>query len=520
MSLYSIEDTTLTALGDAVRSKAGKYISVEEKGEPFYTGEFIPTEMDFEKEVYSQSYFTKTINLKELLGDRYEYTKYLYFESEYTAESARVVRFIDLQKDASTSLAGLITDETPYATENKSGFISYSTPVDNPFIRIVMYSYNLNKPVKLKLKLWACDVNKQYLGLNKYTPLEMVDKINELMTIPDEALSIAGDCSYRFAYGGSDWLINRYGDKITTKNITTASYMFVGSTRLEEIPFVINLNNNAPIDYMFQNCNKLKNIPQVNVTRTSHTAYSYIFANCYNIRELPDWFIDLLEQDYNISSSNSTFAPWRNMLTNCYSLRKIPDRAMKAMVNPKPSGNYYTVAYSNPFSGCRSLDELVNIYPDNFAFTSNQFSSFIDSLYRIKDFTFATNDDGTPMVRKWKNQTLNFASGWNGWVNGSASNVTGYNSGITADKQVTDDATYQALKDDPDWFSCIAKYSRYNHDSAVNTINSLPDCSATGTNVIKFLRDVGAGTDGGAIGNLTEEEIAVATAKGWTVSLV
>jgi hypothetical protein len=68
------------------------------------------------------------------------------------------------------------------------------------------------------------------------------------------------------------------------------------------------------------------------------------------------------------------------------------------------------------------------------------------------------------------------------------------------------------------------QYSRYNHDSAVRTINSLPDASAylattSGTNTIKFRGEAGSSTDGGAINTLTAEEIAVATAKGWTVSL-
>ena len=68
-------------------------------------------------------------------------------------------------------------------------------------------------------------------------------------------------------------------------------------------------------------------------------------------------------------------------------------------------------------------------------------------------------------------------------------------------------------------------YSRYNHNSAVRTINSLPDTSAYlatagGTNTIKFEGQSGASTDGGAINTLTEEEIAVATAKGWSVALV
>ena len=74
-----------------------------------------------------------------------------------------------------------------------------------------------------------------------------------------------------------------------------------------------------------------------------------------------------------------------------------------------------------------------------------------------------------------------------------------------------------------DYYGRYRKDSVYNHDSAVETINSLPDTSAFlaeagGTNTIIFYRDQGANTDGGAIGNLTAEEIAVAAAKGWTVA--
>jgi hypothetical protein len=44
--------------------------------------------------------------------------------------------------------------------------------------------------------------------------------------------------------------------------------------------------------------------------------------------------------------------------------------------------------------------------------------------------------------------------------------------------------------------------------------------TAGGTNTIKFKGIAGSKTDGGAINTLTEEEIAVAAAKGWTVTLV
>ena len=103
--------------------------------------------------------------------------------------------------------------------------------------------------------------------------------------------------------------------------------------------------------------------------------------------------------------------------------------------------------------------------------------------------------------------------------------ILDYNNGITSNKQVKDASTYEALKNDPDWFTENIAYSRYNHDSAVATINSLPDTSAYlasvgGTNTIKFQGSSGTNTDGGAINTLTSSEIAVATAKGWTVTLV
>ena len=142
---------------------------------------------------------------------------------------------------------------------------------------------------------------------------------------------------------------------------------------------------------------------------------------------------------------------------------------------------------------------------------------------------------------KFKGATLNLSisTGFSNSYNSSKA-ITSYGkiTGIDWSKAIYNDETYQRLKNDPDWFSSggyndgknltsstfdlqtSKNYSRYNHDSAVRTINSLPDTSAYGTNTIKFCSTAGALTDGGAINTLTEEEIAVATAKGWTVSFV
>ena len=107
--------------------------------------------------------------------------------------------------------------------------------------------------------------------------------------------------------------------------------------------------------------------------------------------------------------------------------------------------------------------------------------------------------------------------------------TTAYNSGITTDNLVNATNIWRDEKDsNPDWYATSYSYSRYNLDSAIATINSLPDTSAYGTNTIKFKGDAGNSELEGsqseghifrAINNLTEEQIAIAAAKGWTVSL-
>ena len=166
------------------------------------------------------------------------------------------------------------------------------------------------------------------------------------------------------------------------------------------------------------------------------------------------------------------------------------------------------------------LDELVNLpLPYTAVMTSNMFLSTFYSNSRLKALTFATNEDGTPLIKQWKSQTLDLLNN----IGYAPYADTLLGCGAVIDKQVLDNATYQALKNDPDCWTAKLEYSRYNHDSAVETINSLPDTSAYlttagGTNTIKFKGAAGSATDGGAINTLTEEEIAVATAKGWTVS--
>ena len=99
---------------------------------------------------------------------------------------------------------------------------------------------------------------------------------------------------------------------------------------------------------------------------------------------------------------------------------------------------------------CYSLDEIIGLPIPHYEaeWTRNAFNGTFSYCYRLKDMTFALKEDGTPYVMKLKSQTIDF-SYWVGYTD-TRYGIIGYNSGITADKEVKDDATYQALKDDPD----------------------------------------------------------------------
>lgn len=345
--------------------------------------------------------------------------------------------------------------------------------------------------------------------------------------LPEEAFLITGDCTYRFAHNGWNWFVENYGNKITTKDITNASNMFHGANTLEEIPFAFNFKQSSSpviLSYLFNGATKLKAPPILGPVKINNTGN--MFNGCNHIKIPEDYGSDI---DWSYAESRTSGYQFNqsNMFNGCSSLRKIP-------VNLIKSGNSYESygysIYMNGFSNCYTLDEIVNLpIPYTKAtWTSNAFIGTFNYCSRLKNLTFATNEDGTPIVVKWKSQTIDLTS-YVGYIS-SALLITDYNSGITADKEVKSVYDYETLKDDEDWFTTLYQYSRYDGLSARATLASLPDtsaylASAGGTNTIKFKQSAGGGKlknnvplEIGTFVNATE--IANAAAKGWTVAFV
>lgn len=359
----------------------------------------------------------------------------------------------------------------------------------------------------------------------KYTPEQMAQEIRDLTPGPsEEELILTGECQNKFSYNNWNWFIEKYGDKIKTKDITIVDGMFCNCNNLHEIPFKINCSQITSFKDMYNGCVYLTKIPELSLsTLSSDVNFEYMFNRCCMMREVPEWLNDILEYNF-FNNRGNHFGYFARIFSNCYSLRNIPEQIMKYIGQKDPQkAHYYTSYYQSWHSSLTCLDELNNVYCEPSELTSETMSSLFSSLSRVKNITFATDENGAPYIRKWKNQQIDLHRDIG--LSYSKTYILNYNSGITTDKEVVDDETYQALKNDPDWFTQKIEYSRYNHDSAVRTINSLPDTSeylATtgGTNAIKFKGESGSKTDGGAINTLTEEEIAVATAKGWTVSFI
>lgn len=358
------------------------------------------------------------------------------------------------------------------------------------------------------------------------------------LEIPPEAFIFTGDCQYRFSNNSFIWFIDQCGSRITTKDINNASNMFYNSNKLKTIPFDINFRNGGCYcTSMFSGCDSLESVPSIDFKQTNNQAIWTMFQNCFELREigklsnlypntqgmssmfngchnlryLPEFENLNLEKAY----SGSYFS-FSSLFESCYSLRSIPEEFLKRLYVPLVKSNSSPVCYRG-FRECFTLDEIRGLNPQTGTITSNMFPITFESCHRLKDIVFAAQEDGTPYSVNWSNQSISLQN--TGYItNHLVQSMTMYNSGITLDKEVTDDATYQALKNDPDWFTMDAAYSRYNHDSAVNTINTLPDVTQGSGNTITFNGAAGSATDGGAINTLTEEEIAVAAAKGWTVT--
>ena len=369
-----------------------------------------------------------------------------------------------------------------------------------------------------------------------YIPDEGIDGFNKVIVdvpadlgdLPENLLYLTETQEYRFY--GDHWtsFVEKYGNQIRTENLTNLSHMFE-ATNLKTIPFSLNMSKTTTCFFSstFDGADDLEDLPIITSCQLGGNGTRYMFRSCQRLKKID---IDFTDWDFTVSASY-TYGYEGSLHPGCYSLKEIPMTYYKKIKEARTINKSYTYSpYYYLCQNCFNVGEIIDMpvmSVDNY--TSNAFNSSFANVYRLKDFVFEVQENGTPYIAPWKAQTIDLSTV--GYCQLSGTYYTRdkylYNSGITIDKCIYDDATYQALKNDPDNYVCgyanenPHHYSRYDKASAIRTINSLPDVSGSGgTNTIKFKGEAGLKTDNGAINTMTEEEIAVATAKGWTVSFV
>lgn len=367
---------------------------------------------------------------------------------------------------------------------------------------------------------------------------EMTVAVKDIQTsveMPEDILTLMGDQKYRFYNSNWDSFIQQYGNQIITRDLLDGNGMLY-NTKLTHIPFSINFKENdsgllsgTALNNLLGNAYNLMELPEINIPRVPSSGFgggiNHCFYNCQQLRYID---LDFENMDWDTKWGPSTYGYMGGWGYRCHSLRKIPTTIWhKCQIKTKiPTSNSYSPYYYTA-NQTYNLDDLCEL-PVVGTYTSNCFAYAVSVCYRLKDFTFQTQNDGTAYTADWKSQTIDLRNAGYALLNNyHTRDQYLYNSGITIDKCIYDDTTYQALKDDPDNYVAGYStemphyYSRYDKASAIRTINSLPDVSASGgTNTITFRGEAGLKTDGGAINTMTEAEIAVATVKGWTVSFV
>lgn len=351
-----------------------------------------------------------------------------------------------------------------------------------------------------------------------YKPAEMAAAITAISGggssgyVPtDDDLKLTGNCANLFASGKFKWIIDNYGNRITTEGISSANGMF-RSYIGDNVSFIINSNYELDCRNMFYLAGIEGTLPKIVMIKTTDyiTSISGMFYG-YRYDNIPDDYFNSMASAkiYQYISMGGVFQEAKH-------ITKIPSSWL-TFTSKYPKTDLYDNPYNVAFKNCYSLKKLNNLHTfSSFVIKNNFFRETFNGTYSLDSVTFAPLPEGTE-YRQWKSQVI------------SLNNYVGYGIGYNmigifdSNKEVVNDSTYAALKNTDDWWSSDINYSRYNHDSAVETINSLPNTKPYldangGTNTIIFQGNAGAKTDGGAINTLTDAEIAVAIAKGWTVS--
>ena len=349
--------------------------------------------------------------------------------------------------------------------------------------------------------------------------------------VPEEALVLTGEMQYRFAYNGWNWFIEECADKITSDRIMASYNMFFNSKNLVNIPLELNFyassSSNNKMDVMFSGCNKLVTLPTINNAKPS--TLKQIFYQCFALKSIPDDWTDTWDWSYIDGQTSQYNGDMSAMFQQCVNLRNIP---AWTFLHQNPYVGYSYATIYNGFDTCLVLERVEGIrLPRNVGWTSNAFNNTFKDCARLKSVTFALQEDGSPYVHNIKNQTIDLSTA--GFVPASGTGASYWKTFVDKndfpEEAVIDSydkwATYcgedSLDKGSGNGYANNVKWSTFSRKAAKRLFATLPDVTGGSGNTIKLEYDAASELKSQeAMKLLTEEEIAVAAARGWTVSLV
>lgn len=369
---------------------------------------------------------------------------------------------------------------------------------------------------------------------------EMITAVNSITT--GGGSSSVGEVNiprlqYWNYYGQSNGMIAALFDRLTFNLInSTLSNAFQNSTNFTNFPVdwrnkTINIQEgSAPLNlqyFVYSEAN-IKYLPKIVVSSIDMKDIS--MQNAFYASRLVKIDNDAIPQNLiaNVSMSQNSCCGY------CQYLREVPENFM--------ANNVYI---STSFPGQNGRSMCHHMYDNSILLkqvigapifgqttltgTANRFDNMFNNNNALHHLTFYM-PNGAVGVMNAINQTIDLSNGIGYFSSPITTSILDRlededRANVIIISAANNNATVANMQN----LNSLAEgleYATYNRQSAIETINSLPDTTAAiaakgGTNTIKFKS--GAGSAYGELynmSNLTEEEIAVATAKGWTVQLV
>lgn len=273
--------------------------------------------------------------------------------------------------------------------------------------------------------------------------------------------------------------------QLDTSSVTNMQQMFEGCSSLTTIP-QLDTHNVTDMSLMFRGCNSLITVPLLNIDKVIHI--NQMFNGCTSLTSIPQ-----------LNTSNATNA--HGMFYRCTSLTTIPQLNTSKITNMKEMFYTCTSLTTMPQLDTNKVTDMIKMFYGCTSLTTipQLDTSNVTSMQQM--FYNCTSLTSIPQLNTSKVKDMSYILNY-------CSNLTtlgGFtNLGQAYDTTQKANYIYYTLS--------LRHSNNLTHDSLINVLNNLYDIAAKGCKTQNL--ELGSTN----LEKLTEEEIAIATNKGWTVS--